>query len=128
CDRSLVVGGQPTVERYRGNAKVQAHGHGFSKILLGDDEVDRWESYLDVMVESVFANSGRGCINCSGIWASRHTREIAEAIAKRLAAVRPLPTDHPEASLAAFTVPGTAEAISKSIDADLQAPGVTHLT
>ena len=26
------------------------------------------------MVDSVFLNSGRGCINCSGIWASRHTR------------------------------------------------------
>src|SRR5574339_57284 len=60
CARSLIFGGQPTVDRYRGNPRVQAHGPGFSKILLGDDEVDRWESYLDVMVESVFANSGRG--------------------------------------------------------------------
>ena len=128
CDRSLVFGGLPTVERYRGNPKVQAHGPGFSKILLGDDVVDDWERYLDVMFDSVFANSGRGCINCSGIWASRHTRAIADALAKRLAAVRPLPADHPEASLAAFTVPGVAEAISQSIDADLQAPGVTDVT
>ena len=128
CERSLVFGGQPTVDRYRGNPKVQAHGPGFSKILLGDDEVDRWESYLDVMVDSVFANSGRGCINCSGIWASRHSREIADALAKRLAAIRPLPADHPEASLAAFTVPGVADAISQSIDADLEAPGVTDVT
>jgi acyl-CoA reductase-like NAD-dependent aldehyde dehydrogenase len=128
CDRSLIFGGTATVDRYRGNPKVQAHGPGFSKILLGDDQVDDWEKYLDVMVDSVFLNSGRGCINCSGIWASRHTREIAEAIAKRLADVRPLPHDHPEASLAAFTVPGVADAISKSIDADLQAPGVTDVT
>ena len=34
------------------------------------------------MVDSVFLNSGRGCINCSGIWASRHTREIADALAQ----------------------------------------------
>jgi acyl-CoA reductase-like NAD-dependent aldehyde dehydrogenase len=128
CERSLVFGGQPTVDRYRGNPKVQAHGPGFSKILLGDDVVDAWESYLDVMVESVFANSGRGCINCSGIWASRHTREIADAIAKRLADVRPLPADHPEATLAAFTVPGAAAAISQAIDTDLQAPGVTEVS
>jgi acyl-CoA reductase-like NAD-dependent aldehyde dehydrogenase len=128
CDRSLVFGGQPTVDRYRGNPKVQAHGPGFSKILLGDDEVDRWESYLDVMVESVFANSGRGCINCSGIWASRHTREIADAIAERLGDVRPLPADHPEAMLAAFTVPGVAAAISQALDADLQAPGVAEVS
>ena len=128
CDRSLVFGGVPTVDRYRGNPKVQAHGPGFSKILLGDDVVDQWETYLDLMVESVFANSGRGCINCSGIWASRHTREIADALAKRLAAVRPLPADHPEASLAAFTVAGVADAISQSIDVDLQAAGVTEVT
>ena len=123
CGRSLIFGGTPTVDRYRGNPRVQAHGPGFSKILLGDDQVDRWEQYLDMMVESVFVNSGRSCINCSGIWASRHTREIADAIAQRLAAVRPLPPDHPDAALAAFTVPGVAEAISQSIDADLQAAG-----
>src|SRR5712671_6249310 len=128
CDRSLIFGGTPTVERYRGNPKVQAHGPGFSKILLGDDQVDRWEDFIDVMVDSVFLNSGRGCINCSGIWASRHTREIADALARRLAAVQPLPPDDPDASLAAFTVPGTADAISRAIDADVKAPGVTEVT
>jgi acyl-CoA reductase-like NAD-dependent aldehyde dehydrogenase len=128
CARSLIFGGQPTVDRYRGNPRVQAHGPGFSKILIGDDQVDHWERYLDVMVESVFLNSGRSCINCSGIWASRHTREIADAIGKRLAGVRPLPPDHPEASLAAFTVPGVAEAIGSAIDRDVQAPGVTDVT
>src|SRR5262245_14568239 len=128
CARSLVFGGQPTVDRYRGNPRVQAHGPGFSKILLGDDQVDRWEDYLDLMVDSVFLNSGRSCINTSGIWASRHTREIADALAQRLAAIRPLPPQHPDASLAAFTVPGVADAISQSIDADLQTPGVVDMT
>ncbi len=103
--RNLIFGGTATVDRYRGNPAVQAHGPGFSKIVIGDDQVDRWQNFLDVMVDSVFLNSGRGCINCSGIWASRHTRDIAEALAQRLAAVRPLPPDHPDASLAAFTVP-----------------------
>jgi acyl-CoA reductase-like NAD-dependent aldehyde dehydrogenase len=128
CGRSLIFGGTATVDRYRGNPRVQAHGPGFSKILFGDDQVDDWEKHLDLMVESVFANSGRGCINCSGIWASRHTREIADALAGRLAAVRPLAPDHPEASLAAFTVPGVADAISSAIDVDLQQPGVTDVT
>src|SRR5262245_27726329 len=127
-DRTMIFGGQATVDRYRGNPKVQAHGPGFSKIVIGDDEIDRWEQYLDVMVDSVFQNSGRGCINCSGIWVSRHSREIADAIAQRLAAVAPLPPDHPDASLAAFTVPGAAEAISASIDADVRTPGVTDVT
>ena len=127
-DRTMIFGGQQTVDRYRGNPKVQAHGPGFSKIVIGDDVVDRWEEFLDMMVDSVFLNSGRGCINCSGIWASRHTREIADAMAQRLAKIEPLAPDHPDASLAAFTVPGVAEAISQSIDADLQAPGVTEMT
>src|SRR6187551_2698476 len=128
CARSLIFGGQPTVDRYKGNPRVQAHGPGFSKILLGDDVVDEWEKYLDLMVESVAINSGRSCINASGIWASRHTKEIANAVAQRLAAIRPLPPEHPDASLAAFTVPGVAEAISQSIDADVQAPGVVDVT
>jgi acyl-CoA reductase-like NAD-dependent aldehyde dehydrogenase len=128
CAKSLVFGGTPTVDRYRGNPRVQAHGPGFSKILLGDDQVDRWEQYLDMMVDSVFLNSGRSCINTSGIWASRHTRAIAQALAERLAAVRPLPPEHPDAALAAFTVPGAAEAISNAIDADMKASGVTDVT
>ena len=128
CGRSLIFGGTATVDRYRGDPRVQPHGPGFSKILLGDDVVDDWESYLDVMAESVALNSGRGCINCSGIWASRHTREIADALARRLAAIRPLPPDHPQAELAAFTVPGVADAVSQAIDADLQAAGVTDVT
>jgi acyl-CoA reductase-like NAD-dependent aldehyde dehydrogenase len=128
CDRSLIFGGTPTVDRYRGNPKVQAHGPGFSKILLGDDQVDQWEKHLDVMVESVLLNSGRSCINCSGIWASRHTHEIADALARRLSEIQPLPHDHPDASLAAFTVAGVADAICKAIDADIQTPGVSDVT
>ena len=128
CSRSLIFGGTATVDRYRGNPRVQAHGPGFSKILFGDDQVDHWERHLDVMVESVLINSGRSCINCSGIWASRHTQEIADALARRLAAVRPLPPADPEAGLAAFTVPGVAEAISQAIDVDLQTPGAADVT
>src|SRR5678815_3214256 len=49
CARNLIFGGTPTVDRYRGNPHVQAHVPGFSKIQLGDDQVDRWEDFLDVM-------------------------------------------------------------------------------
>jgi acyl-CoA reductase-like NAD-dependent aldehyde dehydrogenase len=127
-ERVMVFGGTPTVERYRGNPRVQAHGPGFSKIILGDDQVDRWEEHLDLMVESVLANSGRGCINCSGVWASRHTRDIARALAERLGPVSVRPPEDPEARLAAFTVPGAARAIWRAIEADLLQPGAEHLT
>src|SRR5215207_6807373 len=73
CGRSLIFGGTATVDRYKGNPHVQVHGPGFSKIVFGDDCVDDWERYVDMMVDSVFLNSGRGCINCSGIWVSRNS-------------------------------------------------------
>jgi acyl-CoA reductase-like NAD-dependent aldehyde dehydrogenase len=128
CPRSLIFGGTATVEQYRGNPRVQAHGPGFSKILLGDDKVDNWRKYLDLMVDSVLVNSGRGCINCSGIWASRHTKEIAEALAERMGPVQPLPPEDPKAALAAFTVPGQADAVNADIDRDLKEPGVQDMT
>jgi acyl-CoA reductase-like NAD-dependent aldehyde dehydrogenase len=126
--RSLIFGGTATVERYKGDPKVQAHGPGFSKILLGDDVVDNWRKYLDIMVDSVLINSGRGCINCSGIWASRHTKEIAEALAERMGPVQPLPPEDPNAALAAFTVPGQADAVSADIDRDLKESGTHDMT
>jgi acyl-CoA reductase-like NAD-dependent aldehyde dehydrogenase len=127
-NRTMIFGGTPTVERYRGDPRVQVHGPGFSKILLGDDVVDHWEKYLDVMVNSVFLNSGRGCINCSGVWASRHTKEIAQAIAERIGPIEPKPPEDPESQLAAFTVPGAARAIWKSIQGGLNEAGVQHVT
>lgn len=128
CDRAMIFGGTATVERYKGNPRVQAHGPGFSKILLGDDVVDDWEKYLDVMAESIYINSGRGCINCSGVWASRHTREIAQALAERLGPIEALPPTDSNAGLAAFTIPGMGKAVWDMIAADLKEPGVTDMT
>ena len=128
CSRSLIFGGTATVEQYAGSPGVQVHGPGFSKILLGDDQVDRWEDHLDLMVDSVMANSGRSCINCSGIWAPRHTREIAKALAERIGSIGPLPPEDPKAALAAFTVPGQARAISGDIDSIVAESGVDEMT
>jgi acyl-CoA reductase-like NAD-dependent aldehyde dehydrogenase len=128
CDRSMIFGSTQTVERYKGNPKVQAHGPGFSKILLADDEVDNWEQYIDIMAESIYINSGRGCINCSGVWASRHTKEIAQAIAEKIGPVEVKPPTDASAGLAAFTVPGQGQAVWGMIEADLKENGVTDMT
>jgi acyl-CoA reductase-like NAD-dependent aldehyde dehydrogenase len=128
CQRSMIFGGTATVERYKGDPRVQAHGPGFSKILLGDDVVDDWEQYIDLMADSIYLNSGRGCINCSGVWASRHTDKIAKALAERLGPVPVLPPEDPKSGLAAFTIAGAAAAIWKSIEADLKEEGVEHST
>jgi acyl-CoA reductase-like NAD-dependent aldehyde dehydrogenase len=128
CQRSLIFGGSATVEQYKGNPRVQAHGPGFSKIILGEDEVDNWPKYIDVMADSIFVNSGRGCINCSGIWVPRHARAIAEALAERIGPVQPLPPEDPKSALAAFTVAGQADAVSADIDKDLQDQGTHDMT
>jgi hypothetical protein len=128
CTRSMIFGSAQTVDQYSGNPKVQAHGPGFSKILLGDDIVDSWEDYLDLMVESVLSNSGRSCINCSGIWASRHTKAIAEALAARLGPVDVTSPTDPNAALAAFTNAQMAKGTWAMVQQDLAESGVTDMT
>src|SRR5882762_2110547 len=54
CDRSMIFGGTATLHRYKGNPRVKAQGPGFSKILLGDDVVDHWPEFLDLMCKSVY--------------------------------------------------------------------------
>src|SRR5258705_8965210 len=128
CRRVKIFGSTETVQRYHGNPCVQVHGPGFSKILLGDDVVDEWEKYIDLMVDSVYLNSGRGCINCSGVWASRHTKEIAQPLAERLGPIDARPPDDPKAALAAFTVAGQAQAIHASILDKMKEAGVEDMT
>lgn len=128
CPRTLIFGGTATVDQYKGDPSVQVHGPGFSKILIGEDVIDDWESHLDLLVNSVLINSGRSCISCSGIWAPRHGRKIAQALAERLGPIAPRPPQDPEAALAAFTVPQQAEAINASIEEGLKEPGAEEMT
>src|SRR4051812_14092347 len=128
CGRAMIFGGTATVERYKGDPRVQVHGPGFSKILLGDDVVDHWQDYIDIIADSIYLNSGRGCINCSGVWASRHTKEIAAALAERIGPIAPKPPEDPASTLAAFTVPGAAKAIWGMIASKLNESGVTDMT
>ena len=128
CERSVIFGGTATVDQYRGNPKVSAHGPGFSKIVLGDDTVDDWEKYLDLMADSVYVNSGRSCISCSGIWVSRHGAEIADALAQRLGPIEPKPMTDPNSGLAAFTISGAAKAMNAQIDEGCKSAAVTEVT
>ncbi len=128
CSRSMIFGSAHTVQQHAGNPRVQAHGPGFSKILLGDDIVDQWPDYLDLMVESVLSNSGRSCINCSGIWASRHTQEIAKALAERLGPIDVKSPTDPDAALAAFTNPQMATGTWSMVQQDLADSGVRDMT
>ena len=37
-------------------------------------EADNWEQYIDVIAASIADNSGRSCVNASGVWTPRHAR------------------------------------------------------
>ncbi|MCH2663431.1 aldehyde dehydrogenase, partial [bacterium] len=69
CDRSMIFGGTPTVERYHGNPRVQAHGPGFSKIVIGDDLVDK-------AIDTIEQSAKTGNVGDGKIFVS----EIAQAV------------------------------------------------
>lgn len=128
CQRAMIFGGQTTVDQHAGNPRISVHGPGFSKIILGDDVVDHWEQHLDLIVDSVVANGGRSCINASGVWASRNTEAIADALAQRLGPIAPLPPTDPKSPLAAFTTPGAADAMNNQIEESLKTGEATDVT
>ena len=128
CGRSMLFGGGATVAPWLGDPRVEIHGPGQSKVIIGEDVIDRWEDYLDIAVASITANGGRSCINASGVWVPAYGREIAEALAERLAKIVGRPLDDPDAQIAAFTNPTFADQISTAIDIHLKTPGAEDLT
>jgi acyl-CoA reductase-like NAD-dependent aldehyde dehydrogenase len=104
---------------WQGDSRIEVHGPGYSKIVVGEDAIDDWEQYLDVMVASILENSGRSCINASGVWVTAHAEEIAEALAARLAIVMPKDAADESAQIAPFANAALAERISQTIDGEL---------
>lgn len=131
CGRSLLFGDGDTVRPWREDPRVQIHGPGRSKVIFGEDQAARWESHLDVLATSIAENGGRSCLNASGVWLPGEAgvgRELAEALARKLAAIPARPLDDPEARLAAFARPAVAHRISEWIDRMLRIPGAVDLT
>ena len=128
CGRSLLFGDAKTTAPYENDASVEVHGPGRSKILIGEDQIDRWEEHLDVLVASVSDNGGRSCINASAIYVPSHGDAIAAALAERLSATVPRRREDPEASLAAFANPAFAAAMNDAIDAGLASGGARDVT
>jgi hypothetical protein len=128
CARALIFGDESTVARYAGNPGVQVHGPGRSKILIGEDVIDRWPEFVDVIVDSIVENGGRSCINASAILVPRHADALADAVAERLAAIRPLPPTDERAVLSGFANPRMAEAINAALDQGLSVEGAVDVT
>lgn len=117
--RGMVFGDVASTRRWKAEGRVEVHGPGYSKVVIGPDVADQWEQYIEVIAESIANNGGRSCVNASGVWVTRHGDRIADALARRLAQVIPRKADDPEAVLAPFADPDTARRISAMIDADM---------
>ena len=128
CDRSMMFGDASTLRGWEHDTRVQLHGPGWSKVLIGEDRVAEWPGALDLIATSVAENGGRSCLNASAVWAPSQGKKIAQALAGRLVKIEALPMDHPEAALAAFSVPSMAHRISEMIDRQLKTPGAVDLT
>lgn len=128
CGRSMAFGDDRTMAPYRNDHRVEIHGTGYSKIILGDDKAPAWEKHLDLMVESIAANGGRACVNASAIWTPSHGDAIANGIAKKFASMKPRPWDDPECEISAFAKPEVAEAINNMVDEGLKTPGARDVT
>lgn len=128
CGRALIFGDANTVAQYRDNPKFSVHGPGFSKIIIGEDEIDRWPEFIDLIAGSIADNGGRSCVNASAVVVPRHAAEIADALAQKLGPVGPLSPSDENAKLSGFANPKMAEFIDAAIEAGLQTPGATDVT
>jgi hypothetical protein len=128
CGRAMIFGDKATVDRYAGNPAVEVHGPGFSKVLIGEDEIDRWPEFIDVMVDSISANGGRSCLNTSTVVVPRHAAEIAEALAKILGPVAPTKPEDEQARLSGFANPKMAEYMDGAIEEGLKTAGAVEVT
>ncbi|HEY3174267.1 MAG TPA: aldehyde dehydrogenase family protein [Candidatus Polarisedimenticolia bacterium] len=128
CGRSMLFGDAGTLGAWKEDPRVQLHGPGWSKVILGEDEAPRWQDHLDLMVSSIADNGGRSCLNASGVWTPSHGLQIGRALAGRLAAIDARPLADPQARIAAFPDPAQARRLSEHIDRLLQTPGARDLT
>lgn len=125
-DRAMLFGDASTTKAWAHDSRVELHGPGYSKVILGEDAADEWEKHVDLIVASISANGGRSCINASAVWTPKNADKIAEAVARKLATVKALPADDPNAQIAGFANAQMATRISAMIDGAL--PGARELT
>jgi acyl-CoA reductase-like NAD-dependent aldehyde dehydrogenase len=128
CGRGIIFGDASTTAVWENDARVELHGPGYSKIIIGEDCVDRWPEYLDVMVASIAENGGRSCINASGIWVPSHAEEISLALAERLARIVPREAEDEAAQLAPFADANVAARISMLLDQGLSEKGARDVS
>ncbi len=128
CGRALIFGDKNTTAQYANNPAIQLHGPGWSKIIVGEDCIENWRDYIDVMVGAISDNGGRSCINASAIVVPKYAAEIADAIAQKLGPVKPTKPDDEKARLSGFANVKMADFIDAQIEDGLKTAGATDVT
>jgi acyl-CoA reductase-like NAD-dependent aldehyde dehydrogenase len=126
--RGMVFGDTASTGPWRDDSRVEVHGPGYSKIVIGADCAGEWEDYIDVIAASILDNGGRSCVNASGVWTTAHAEEIAGALAERLAQAQPRAAEDEEAQLAPFADPNVATRIDSMINEGLAQEGARDVT
>lgn len=128
CGRSLIFGDKATMAQYANNPAIQLHGPGYSKILIGADQIERWPEWIDLLAASISENGGRSCINASAVVVPKYGREIAEALGKKLGPIAPLSPSDEKAKLSGFANPKMADFIDNAIEEGLKTEGAADTT
>jgi len=126
--RALIFGDANTVAQYKDNPKFECHGPGFSKIIIGEDQIENWRDHIDLIAMSIAENGGRSCINASAVVVPKYAAEIADALAQKLGPIAPLPPTDEGAKLSGFANPKMAEFIDSAIEAGLKESGAEDIT
>ena len=122
--RGMVFGDVGSTKVWANDPRIEVHGPGYSKLVIGADQADNWEQYLDVMTASIVQNGGRSCVNASGVWVTKHAAKIAEALGERLAKIMPRAADDEAAEISPFADGGVGRRISAMVDADMDSNAV----
>ncbi len=128
CGRALIFGDKNTMAQYANNPAIQLHGPGWSKVIIGEDCIENWRDYIDVIAGAISDNGGRSCINASAVVVPKYAAEIADALAQKLGPVQPTKPEDPNARLSGFANVKMAEFIDAQIDDGLKTSGATDVT
>jgi acyl-CoA reductase-like NAD-dependent aldehyde dehydrogenase len=122
ADLAMVYGGQDVVDKYANDPAVMVNGPGRTKILITADE--DWRDHIDLVVDSIANLGGMACVNATAVLYEGDPAPLAHAIAERLAAIQPLPSEDERAILPTQPLE-KAEALAKYLA--VKAAGTTPL-
>ncbi|MFF5975567.1 aldehyde dehydrogenase family protein [Streptomyces sp. NPDC012769] len=121
ADRGIVYGGDSAVRRWQGDESVAVRGPGRTKALL-DAEPD--DTVIGHLALSASFDGGTRCTNLSAVLTTRPVHQVADALARRLAALPSVPATTAGATLLVAD-PERAERIRGQVAELRAAAGVT---